>query len=181
MTFAARPWIWLIALRPFAFSAETPFLLSHVLDCALRPGGTGPRGEGPRNRYRGFVLYAGAQQRSWLLVEKRLRAEDVPVLSRLEAWLTQTALEIAKACVDLASDEQSRLGASLLRGPAALTGAFALPSALSLWGDQQDLEIIAEEAPTETPEDRSTAVALAAQVSARRPDLATFLKKWAAA
>lgn len=112
---------------------------------------------------------------------KRLRAGDVPVLGQLEEWLTQTAPEIAEACVGLVSSKEPHLGANLLRGPAALMGASALPFALSLWGDQQDMEIIAEEAPAETAEDRSAAVALAAQVAARSPDLAQFLQEWAAA
>lgn len=181
VTFAALPWVWRIAPRPLTFSAETPLFLSHVLDCALRPGDTGPRGDEPRGRYRGLVLDAGAHQWSWLPVEKRLRAEDMPILERLEGWFTQAVPEFAEACLNLVSSEEPHLGANLLRGLAALKGAFTLPFALSLWGDQQNMRIIAELARPETAEDRSAAVTLAAQIAARCPDLAKFLKEWAAA
>lgn len=180
-TFAALPWVWHIAPRPLEAMAETPLFLSHVLDCALGPGGMGPRGEGPRGRYRGLVLDVNAHQLSWIHVEHRPRAKDMPTLERLEAWFTQAVPEIADACMDLVSDNDPFRSANLLRGPATMMGAWSLPIALALWGGGEEMGVVLKEAPAETAGDLSAAVALASRVEARSHDLARFLREWAAA
>jgi len=181
VTFAALPWIWRIAPRPLKRSDETALFLSHVLDCALRPGGTGPTGDEPRGLYRGLSTDVAAHQRDWLAAEQRLRAEDVPVLEQLEAWFTRTAPDIANACVGLVTGEEAFCDANLLRGPAALAKGAALPFALTMWGDEHELDTILQDAPPEDNEDRSAALSLAARVAPRSPDLAQFLQEWAAA
>lgn len=188
VTFAALPWIWRIAPRPFEEPAETPLFLSHVLACAISSGGGGPRGQAPGPRghrsrigYRGLITHLGVHSWEWLPAEQRMRAEDLPVVKRLETWFTQTAPEIADTCVGLVSGSDPCRDANLLRGPAALAGRYFLPDALTMWGDEHDMQAILKEAPLEVEEDRSAALGLAAQVAPRSPDLARFLQNWAAA
>lgn len=180
-TFAALPWVWQLAPRPFEASAQTPLFLSHVLECAVSLGGTGPQQGKPRGRYQGLGTDVSAHQWDWLPAEQRLRPEDMPVLERLEAWFTTTAPELAEACVGLVSGDDRFVGANLLRGPAALAGGLCLPRALSMWEAEWDTETILDEAPPETDRDRSAALALASRVAPRSPDLAQFLRDWAAA
>lgn len=185
MTFVALTWIWRIAPRPFDGSAETPLFLSHVLDLAIGLGGGsprgGPRGSVPKIGYRGLITHLGAHSWDWLPAEQRMRAEDMPVMERLETWFAHAAPEMADACLSLVSGDNRRRDVSLLRGPAALAGGFFLPSALAMWGDGHDMQAILQEAPPEAEEDRSAALGLAAQVAPRSPDLARFLRDWAAA
>ncbi len=180
-TFAALPWVWQLAPRPLEASAQTPLFLSHVLSSALSIEGTGPQEGKPRGRYQGLGTDVSAHQWDWLPPEQRLRPEDMAVLEQLETWFAQAAPEMADACVALVSGETRFLDANLLRGPAALAGGLDLPSALSMWEDEQDTATILDEAPPETAEDRSAALALAARVAPRSPELARFLKDWAAA
>ena len=180
VTFAALPWVWQLAPRPLEASAQTPLFLSHVLDCALGTDGTGPHGDGPRGRYRGLATDVSAHQWDWLPAEQRLRPEDMAVLERLEAWFTQAAPKMADACVGLVSGEERFMDANLLRGPAALAGAALLPGALTMWGDGHDVQGILA-VPPETDGERSAALSLAARTKARSPDLAGFLRDWAAA
>jgi hypothetical protein len=178
-TFAALPWVWKLAPRPLEASAQTPLFLSHVLDCAFSIEGTGPHEGQPQGRYQGLATDVSAHQWDWLPAEQRLRPEDMVVLERLETWFAQTAPEMANACVGLVSGQDRFMDANLLRGPAALVGAALLPGALTMWGDEHDVQGILA-VPPETAEDRSAALSLAGRITPRSPDLTRFLQDWAA-
>ena len=91
VTFAALPWLWQIHPKASKGTLDALLFFSHLLNCAIRPGGTGCDGKSPRGQYRGLSLVVTDHAHSWIDGSDRLRDADMEVLKSLDSWLSENA------------------------------------------------------------------------------------------
>ena len=182
VTFAALPWIWERSPDRLSDPAGETFpFSSYVLACATRTDGTGCDGTGPRGRFRGLSTRVEDHQWPWISPEQRLRAGDMKVLGRLEAWFARTAPVIAEASLAAISGQDRFLDAVFLNAVTTWRGAETFAEACSMWGGEHDMETILDEAPRPSEADRAILLDVGGLIEARAPDVALFVREWAAA
>lgn len=178
VTYAALPWLWHLVARAPARSETLPFL-SHVLSCAYRPCTGGAEHLGGVARYAGPSLEAGEHRLDRFDQASQLWVEDLDVLEQLQNWFRAMTPAIAEACLRAVSGTDRYFDAQLLTGPADLQGAPALAMACDMWGAEEPMERILEQAAPATEADRSVATAMADAVAPFNAALAVFLRTWA--
>lgn len=175
VTYAALPWLWQMIGRREPVPQDALFFLSIVLICARR--GTETEA-GPKSRYPSLSLKAGDHAHSWLPQDRRLRADYMPVLAQLEAWLVVHEQQIAETCLNAVPDDSDHLAAVFGAGYCSVCGSEAAGTLLQLWGDGQDLELMDEVVTLAAP-DVAVLTLVMARVRLKNPRLAAFIESYA--
>lgn len=138
-TYAALPWLRVIARQGSEARREVLLFLSWVAFCAI--------GHDRRSseRFAGLSLDLAAHQQSWLSQDAWLTEADMPVLKALEGWTEAELPAIAEDCIAEMEGEPNRAAATYLAvGPLAIWGGHGAARALDWFKDGEDIDVIRE-------------------------------------
>lgn len=177
VTYAALPWLWETYPQASKSTSDALVFFSHVLDCAIRPGGTGCDGEGPRGHYRGLSLLAADHAHTWIAENDHLQDTDMDVLRSLERWFSTTAPTIANRCIQAVSAKDRYEAAMLSTGFATLHRGYNTAIAMIWWADEHDMATILEHW-RPSSQDVQAAATVRRMISDRNSELGKFLEAY---
>jgi len=177
VTFAALPWLWEARPKSGPPKLDALFFFSHVVDCAIRSGGTGCDGTGPRGRFRGLSSVLQDHRHSWIPSDQWLNEDDMTLLAALEEWFSLSSGKIALTCIEAVPAKDNWLAAALSTGFATLNGGHSTATAMKLWADGHELEAILDHIDPDL-EDWNAAVKIGDQISDLNKALAEFLVQY---
>ncbi|MGR3342468.1 MAG: hypothetical protein ACU0DI_04455 [Paracoccaceae bacterium] len=135
VTNAALPWLFAIAQKEESASPDIAYFISHALRCAVEPREFWQFGSDCTDaKFNGLPVSVAANAFYWIGKDRRLGANDIPVLSDLESWFDRTKAELGRFCLSVAAKVSDPDAGCLLVGPSALEGAFQLAYAVEIAG-----------------------------------------------